>query len=113
MPLPVTPSKIFDYKRTTIKKTYTGTSASGYTMTYPKSTIAKKIFTVTYDGLTRDERDNVETWFNANAGSSLPFVDPDDLTGSTVYDVVFDTDEIEFEFSPPYYWSITLSLREV
>lgn len=103
--------KPFDWKRTTVKKSYRGTSSAGYTITHPKSTVAKKVFNITYDRLSKTERDDLDSFFDTNAGLSFTWTDPEDEV--TTYEVVFEEDELEFEFSPPYYWTTTFTIREV
>jgi len=96
-----------------IKPQHKNVSSANYSMTRARATLLKREFIITYNKLTKTERDTLETFFNTNSGASFNWTHPE--TGGATYVVVFfqEGDDLIFEWVAPYYWSVTFTIREV
>ena len=98
----------------TIKPANRQTSSAGYTMSTAKGTVAKKLFDLKLSYLSKDDKDTLITFFDDNQGGSFTLNDPDPNSNDT-YTVMFDQDEIIFEYirTFPGEYSLNIRLREV
>jgi len=106
--------KYVSIKENVIKPANRQTSSAGYTMSFSKGSLNKKIFTVKLSYLSKDEKDTLKTFFDDNQGSSFTLNDPDPYSTDT-YEVVFDQDELSFEYIRvfPAEYSLDVKFREV
>jgi hypothetical protein len=102
------------FKTRTVKPSNRQTSSAGYTMSFSRATTSKKAFDFTIGWLTNTERETLETFFDTNQGTSFT-IDFTCTGDTTTYTVVFDMDELSFDYIKtfPAEYDLTLSLKEV
>ena len=92
--------------RPVIKTSYQG----GYEQTRARFTRKIKKFSLTFNFLTKAQKDEMETFIMDNQGISFTFVDPRDAVN---YQVRHEADSIKFQFRHPFYYSTQISIKEV
>lgn len=107
-------NKVVSLKEKTNKPSNRQTSSAGYTMSFPKGTVSKKILEIGMAYLTKENKDTIVTFFDSNQGKIFTINDPDP-NSDEVFSVVFDQDELEFTYTRvfPGEYTLTLNLREV
>jgi hypothetical protein len=98
-------------KQKTIKMGSAHVSETGYAMTFARATAAKKEFTLTWAALPTSYLDTLMAYFDENKGGIVSWTYPGT---TTVYDVVFMDNEIEFDkvTNQSDRWAGTIVLRE-
>lgn len=109
-----TTNKVVTLKEKSIKLANKQTSSAGYTMSFSRSTTRKRLFTISYAYLSKADKTAIETFFNANQGTSFTMNDPDP-NNTEVLTLIFDQDELEFTYVRvfPGEYTLELQLREV
>lgn len=107
-------NKVTSLKEKLVKPSNRQTSSAGYTMSFPKGTVTKRILAISMAYLSKANKDTIETFFDANQGLAFTINDPDP-NSSDVFTVVFDQDDLEFTYTRvfPGEYALDITVREV
>lgn len=86
------------------------TSDAGYTRIRPIGSTPKHEWTLIWDTMTETEFDTLVTFFETYYAQSFNWTHP---TTSTVYEVYFVNDDLEYSYVHSCKWKVTLTFGEV
>jgi len=86
------------------------TSEAGYTMLRSRGAVAKKEFELTWTDITSADKGTLQTFFRANYG--LAFVWTHFETAAP-YNVCFKSENLNFIYLAPGYWSVSFWIKEI
>lgn len=104
---------LFSLKPGSVKPANRQTSSAGYTMSFSRATVKKKVFDFTLFNLNQTDWETLDTFFDTNQGGSFT-IDFSCTGDSTTYTVVFDQDELipEYTRSFPGNYTVPIVVRE-
>lgn len=107
-------NKVVSLKEKTNKPSNRQTSSAGYTMSFPKGTVSKKILEISMAYLTKADKDAIIDFFNLNQGMIFTINDPDP-NSDEVFSVVFNQDALEFTYTRvfPGEYALDIIVNEV
>lgn len=82
---------------------------AGYVQSTAKWTRSRKIFEMTWSGMTDSDKETLESFFDSSLGSAFTWTHP--LSGQT-YTVMFAYDEFPARYVPLNHWRVELTLEE-
>lgn len=85
-------------------------SESGAARVRPKGTAIKKEFSLEWEAMSATDKATLETFFETYQASSFTYTHFETEVDHTV---IFNDDEIEYEYLASGYWKVKLTLREV
>jgi len=93
-----------------IKKAIKTETEAGYLRTRARSVRAFKTFSMRYTNLTNAKLQTLLTFFSTNVGEAFIWQHP--IT-TTLYNVVFENDELDYSYNEKSRVEVTITLREV
>ena len=112
-------NRVTALKERIIKPSNRQTSSAGYSMTRPKGTVKKRAFTIQMSYITYAEKTHatlgIEKFFDDNQGVAFLINSPDPNDTGGPYTVIFDQDQLEFEYTRvfPGEYSLELNVKEI
>jgi len=89
-------------------------SSAGYPMVRPSSTINKKSFDLSFQNVTSDDKDILDSFFNSHQGEQFQIENLDPLRND-IFVVIFFQDSLDWQYTQGKTnpWNVNITLREI